>query len=58
MAVWGIAFYRGMYFGMFDTFKSKVKKDGKSNFIGLWMLGMSGTCISSSFIYPFDTMRR
>ncbi|KAF4693414.1 hypothetical protein FOZ63_008178, partial [Perkinsus olseni] len=59
MSIQGIIFYRGAYFGLYDTIKPIVFKDEKNaNVIAKFVLAQSVTAVSGLVSYPFDTVRR
>ncbi|EER10368.1 ADP/ATP carrier, putative [Perkinsus marinus ATCC 50983] len=59
MSIQGIIFYRGAYFGLYDTIKPLVFKDEKNaNVIAKFVLAQSVTAVSGLVSYPFDTVRR
>ena len=45
--------YRGLYFGLYVTFKIYTK----NSFIKS-LIGWSSTIIAGAYAYPFDTVRR
>jgi len=51
----GIIFYRGPYFGIYDTVAPIIKTMG---FVGKFLLAYAVTVIASSISYPLDTIRR
>ncbi|CAM6084929.1 unnamed protein product [Calypogeia fissa] len=55
----GIVVYRGLYFGMYDSFK-ELLLTGKleNNFFASFMLGWGVTTLAGFLSYPFDTVRR
>lgn len=50
-------FYRGAYFGIYDTFQPILCK-GKDNFFQNFLLGYSITVFAGMVIYPMDSVRR
>ncbi|QCD85444.1 ADP,ATP carrier protein ER-ANT1 [Vigna unguiculata] len=59
ISIWGIAMYRGMYFGIYDTMKPIVLVGPfEGNFLASFFLGWSITTFSGVCAYPFDTLRR
>ena len=54
----GIIVYRGLYFGLFDTFKPVVTGGGSGSVLELMLLGYSVTFAAGMLAYPFDTVRR
>jgi len=59
MSIQGIIFYRGAYFGLYDTVKPLVFKDEKNaNVFAKWVVAQSVTAVSGLVSYPFDTVRR
>jgi len=55
ISVIGIVFYRGAYFGGFDTGKAYIKSD---NFFVMWGFAQVVTTVAGIFSYPLDTIRR
>jgi solute carrier family 25 (adenine nucleotide translocator) protein 4/5/6/31 len=53
----GIIVYRGLYFGMFDSFKPLLG-DLKDNFLATFLLGWGITIGAGLASYPIDTVRR
>jgi solute carrier family 25 (adenine nucleotide translocator) protein 4/5/6/31 len=53
----GIIVYRGLYFGMFDSFKPLLG-DLKNNFLATFLLGWGITIGAGLASYPIDTVRR
>jgi len=51
----GIVFYRGAYFGLYDTFAEGMQN---SSFIVKFALGYSVTVAAGLLSYPLDTVRR
>lgn len=52
-------FYRGTYFGLFDTGKAWLFPEGrKSNFALIWLFTLCTTTVGNSWFYPLDTIRR
>jgi len=59
VSVQGIIIYRAAYFGIFDTVKAVLTKDGQSlNFFVAWGIAQVVTVTSGVFSYPWDTVRR
>ncbi|CAN6872611.1 unnamed protein product, partial [Brassica oleracea] len=59
VSILGITLYRGMYFGMYDTFKPIVLVGSlEGNFLASFLLGWSITTSAGVIAYPFDTVRR
>lgn len=59
ISVIGIAFYRGAYFGLYDTGKPMLFGDKDSpNFFAMWAFAQTTTTLSGWIAYPFDTVRR
>ncbi|CAH2072524.1 unnamed protein product, partial [Thlaspi arvense] len=59
VSIVGITLYRGMYFGMYDTFKPIVLVGSlEGNFLASFLLGWSITTSAGVIAYPFDTLRR
>merc|ERR1712167_89648 len=50
----GIIFYRGPYFGIYDTVAPIIKTMG---FMGKFLLAYAVTVVASSISYPLDTIR-
>ncbi len=55
MSCVGIIFYRGAYFGLYDT--SQVYIEGGS-FLVKFTIGYSVTILAGLISYPLDTIRR
>lgn len=51
----GIVAYRGLYFGLFDTFRHKMAKD--CNVFSLWLMAQSVTMSAGIATYPLDLIR-
>ncbi|TVU14416.1 hypothetical protein EJB05_37883 [Eragrostis curvula] len=59
VSIIGIALYRGLYFGIYDTVKPLVLVGPlEGNFFASFALGWAITTFSGSCGYPFDTVRR
>jgi len=60
VSVYGIIFYRGAYFGLFDTFKSFIPKDLPTlqRILATWFVAQSVTALAGVISYPLDTVRR
>lgn len=60
ISVAGIIFYRGAYFGLFDTGNAILfTGPGKSdNFFLMWAFAQTTTTLAGIFSYPLDTVRR
>jgi len=56
VSVWGIIFYRGVYFGMFDF--SKGLGWGKDNLLLKFVIAQVVTNLAGVASYPLDTVRR
>jgi len=55
----GIAVYRGLYFGLFDSLKPLVLTGPlKNSFVGSFFLGWGITITAGLASYPIDTIRR
>jgi len=55
----GIVVYRGLYFGMFDSFKPVLLTGAmKDNFFATFLLGWGITIVAGIASYPIDTVRR
>ena len=57
----GTGLYRGIYFGMYDTFKPLVlnaEKGTENSFWAAFLLGWSVTVGAGYLIYPIDTVQR
>jgi len=52
----GIVFYRGAYFGLYDTFNESLGKN--ASFLEKFALGYSVTVVAGLLSYPLDTIRR
>jgi solute carrier family 25 (adenine nucleotide translocator) protein 4/5/6/31 len=58
-SVAGIIFYRGLYFGMYDSIKPVVLVGPlEGNFLASFLLGWSVTTGAGVASYPLDTIRR
>ncbi|PMD61659.1 mitochondrial carrier [Hyaloscypha bicolor E] len=58
-SVAGIAVYRGIYFGFYDSLKPYVLVGVlKDNFLASFMLGWGVTTVAGLAAYPLDTVRR
>jgi len=58
-SVIGIVVYRGLYFGMYDSFKPVVLTGAlEGNFLASFMLGWAVTTAAGIASYPLDTVRR
>jgi len=53
----GIVFYRGAYFGLYDTGKSYDRLKNANLFV-TWMWAQFVSMFSTWYIYPMDTVRR
>lgn len=59
VSVQGIVFYRGVYFGIYDTAKSLAYPDGSNaGVMSRWALAQGTTTLAGLVAYPFDTVRR
>ncbi|KAK6029663.1 ADP/ATP translocase 1 [Ostertagia ostertagi] len=58
VSVQGIIIYRAAYFGLFDTAKMVLAKEGKLNFFVAWAIAQVVTVGSGILSYPWDTVRR
>lgn len=59
ISVVGIAIYRGIYFGMYDSLKPVVLTGAlEDNFLVSFLLGWAVTISASLASYPIDTVRR
>jgi solute carrier family 25 (adenine nucleotide translocator) protein 4/5/6/31 len=59
VSVLGIVFYRGVYFGMYDTGKVMLFEDEKkASFILKFLYAMNVTALAGIVSYPLDTVRR
>jgi len=54
----GIFIYRGLYFGMFDSFKPLLPGQYRDNLFANFLLGYSVTVAAGLASYPIDTVRR
>lgn len=54
----GIVIYRGLYFGMFDSFKPMMPANLRDNFLPNFLLGWAVTIGAGLASYPIDTVRR
>jgi len=58
-SVVGIVVYRGLYFGMYDSFKPVLLTGSlEGNFLASFMLGWAVTTAAGIASYPLDTVRR
>merc|ERR1712098_247409 len=57
-SVAGIIVYRGLYFGMYDSFKPLLPKSMEGNFLANFLLGWCVTTGAGIAAYPLDTIRR
>lgn len=58
-SVVGIIVYRGLYFGLYDSFKPLLLKgDWQNSFLASFLLGWCITIGASTCSYPLDTVRR
>jgi len=58
-AAMGIFLFRGLYFGLFDTGKSYLFGNGKTeNFFAMWAFAQAVTFTSELGTYPMDTVKR
>merc|ERR1712078_582160 len=58
-SVTGIIVYRGLYFGMYDSFKPVVLVGSlEGNFLASFLLGWTVTTTAGVASYPLDTIRR
>lgn len=59
VSVIGIIFYRGAYFGLYDTGKPLLFGEHTSpNFFVMWAFAQTTTTLAGWFAYPLDTVRR
>jgi solute carrier family 25 (adenine nucleotide translocator) protein 4/5/6/31 len=59
ISVIGIIFYRGAYFGLFDTGNAMLFGEGKTqNFFAMWAFAQTTTTLAGIISYPLDTVRR
>mmetsp|Transcript_29357 Transcript_29357/g.29086 ORF Transcript_29357/g.29086 Transcript_29357/m.29086 type:complete len:194 (+) Transcript_29357:330-911(+) len=49
--------YRGLYFGLYDTYKDSIPK-GRFDVLIKFALAQSVTIFAGLFVYPLDTVRR
>jgi len=54
----GIFIYRGLYFGMFDSFKPMLPAEYRDNLFANFLLGYTVTVAAGLASYPIDTIRR
>jgi len=54
----GIFIYRGLYFGMFDSFKPMLPPAYRDHLFANFLLGYSVTVAAGLASYPIDTIRR
>ena len=59
ISVLGIIFYRGAYFGLFDTGNAMIFSDTKNaSFFAMWAFAQTTTTAAGIISYPLDTVRR
>jgi len=60
VSVQGIIFYRGAYFGLYDTAKATILSGDsvRNNIFAKWMVAQVVTALAGVISYPFDTVRR
>eukprot|EP01089_Gocevia_fonbrunei_P012865 TRINITY_DN3150_c0_g1_i1.p1 TRINITY_DN3150_c0_g1~~TRINITY_DN3150_c0_g1_i1.p1 ORF type:complete len:323 (-),score=33.06 TRINITY_DN3150_c0_g1_i1:4-972(-) len=60
VSLYGIVVYRGLSFGLYDTFKGWVPKDyiGFKRVFFTWLVAQNTQIIAHYLSYPFDTVRR
>jgi solute carrier family 25 (mitochondrial adenine nucleotide translocator), member 4/5/6/31 len=59
ISVLGIIFYRGAYFGLFDTGNAMFFGAGQNkNFFLMWAFAQTTTTLAGIISYPLDTIRR
>lgn len=54
----GIVIYRGLYFGMYDSFKPALPSSLKDSLTATFLLGWAVTIVAGLASYPIDTIRR
>ena len=54
----GIVFYRGAYFGLYDTFAPMIATGGASGFLYKFSMAYAITVAAGLISYPLDTVRR
>eukprot|EP00455_Lapot_gusevi_P024888 TRINITY_DN25_c0_g1_i1.p1 TRINITY_DN25_c0_g1~~TRINITY_DN25_c0_g1_i1.p1 ORF type:complete len:302 (-),score=115.24 TRINITY_DN25_c0_g1_i1:103-1008(-) len=54
----GIIFYRGAYFGLYDTFAPQIASAGSAGFAAKFALAYAVTVAAGLLSYPLDTVRR
>jgi solute carrier family 25 (adenine nucleotide translocator) protein 4/5/6/31 len=54
----GIVIYRGLYFGMYDSFKPALPANLKDSLAATFLLGWAVTIVAGLASYPIDTIRR
>lgn len=54
----GIIIYRGLYFGMYDSFKPALPANLRDSLLATFMLGWGVTIVAGLASYPIDTVRR
>jgi len=57
ISVWGIIFYRGVYFGMFDS-ANGILELKKRSFVIKYVIAQAVTALAGIASYPLDTIRR
>ena len=53
----GIAAYRGLYFGLYDSF-NQILQISPNMFVLRYFIGLTTTLISQTVVYPFDTITK
>lgn len=54
----GIIIYRGLYFGMYDSFKPALPANLRDSLTATFLLGWAVTIVAGIASYPIDTVRR
>ncbi|KAG0236901.1 ADP/ATP carrier protein [Actinomortierella wolfii] len=58
LSVVGIAVYRGLYFGLYDSIKPMMSTTMQDSFLASFILGFGVTNLAAFAGYPIDTIRR
>ncbi|KAF9971541.1 ADP/ATP carrier protein [Actinomortierella ambigua] len=58
LSVVGIAVYRGLYFGLYDSVKPMMPTQMQDSFLASFILGFGITNLAAFVGYPIDTVRR
>jgi solute carrier family 25 (adenine nucleotide translocator) protein 4/5/6/31 len=58
ISAFAMFFYRGAYFGIYDTMQPLMNKGKSNNFLKNFLLGYSITVFAGLAMYPLDSVRR